>query len=96
MPGVRPPPGARGEGRRNRAPAAAPPPQNGAELPTLERSAHREFTDAEIAEWDARVDAWAEQRGSRLAAEQATEIQPWGYAVEVDGALVWTDDPVLE
>src|SRR5690606_30732860 len=70
--------------------------QNGADPPTLERSAHREFTDAEIAEWDARVDAWAEQRGIRLAAEQAAEIQPWGYAVEVDGALVWTDDLVLE
>lgn len=70
--------------------------QNGAELPTLERSSHREFTDAEIAAWDARVDAWAEARGVHLVAEAAAEIQPWGYAVEVDGALVWTDDLVLE
>lgn len=70
--------------------------QNGAELPTLERSAHRELTDAEIAAWDARVDAWAERRGVRLVAEPAAEIKPWGYAVEVDGALVWTDDLVLE
>ena len=70
--------------------------QNGAELPTLERSSHREFAEAEIAAWDARVDAWAEARGIRLADEPAPEIQPWGYAVEIDGALVWTDDLVLE
>jgi hypothetical protein len=70
--------------------------QTGAELPTPERSSHREFTDAEIAAWDARVDAWAEAHGCRLAEEPAPEIQPWGYGVEIDGALVWTDDLVLE
>ena len=44
----------------------------------------------------ARVDEWAEARGFRLAEEPAPEIQPWGYAVEIDGALVWTDDLVLD
>lgn len=70
--------------------------QTGAELPSVERSSHQEFTDAEIAAWDARVDAWAEARGFRLADEPTQEIQPWGYAVEIDGAIVWTDDLVLE
>ncbi|MQA92849.1 MAG: hypothetical protein GEU90_21935 [Gemmatimonas sp.] len=70
--------------------------QNGAGLPTLERSEHREFSDAEISAWDARVDAWAEVHGVSLADEPSAEIQPWGYAVEIDGALVWTDDLVLD
>jgi hypothetical protein len=70
--------------------------QTGAELPTPERSAHREFSDEDIAAWDARVDAWAEAHGFCLAEEPAPEIQPWGYAVEIAGALVWTDDLVLE
>lgn len=65
------------------------------ELPRPERPEHREMTDAEIAIWDARVDAWVEAHGLSLAEEPAPEIQPWGYAVEVDGAMVWTDDLVL-
>src|SRR5690606_22421275 len=39
----------------------------GIPLPEPERSEHREFSDEEIARWDARVDAWAEARGVRLA-----------------------------
>lgn len=70
--------------------------QYGAELPTVERSSHRELSDAQIARWDAQVDAWAEAHGSSLAEEPAKEIQPWGYALEIDGALVWTDDLVLD
>ena len=27
---------------------------------------------------------------------QPDGFQPWGYALEIDGALVWTDDLVLE
>ena len=34
--------------------------------------------------------------GFHLAEDPAPEIQPWGYAVEIDGALVWTDDLVLD
>jgi hypothetical protein len=67
--------------------------RDGVVLPKPERSGHRELSDAQIAAWDARVDAWAAARGFSLAAEPATEIQPWGYAMEVEGALVWTDDP---
>ena len=37
--------------------------QCGAELPTPERSSHRELSDAEIARWDAQVDGWAEAHG---------------------------------
>ena len=70
--------------------------QNGAELPAVERSSHQELSEDEITAWDARVDAWADARGCRLADEAAAEIQPWGYAMEIDGALVWTDDLVLE
>ena len=57
-----------------------------------ERPKHREASDAEIGRWDARVDAWAEAHGVRLADEPAPEIHPWGYAMEIAGALVWTDD----
>ena len=64
----------------------------GVELPEPERSLHREFSDAEIRRWDARVDAWAEAHGQSLADAPAAEIQPWGYAMEIEGALVWTDD----
>jgi hypothetical protein len=64
----------------------------GVELPEPERSVHREFSDAEIRRWDARVDAWAEAHGAHLQDEPAPEIQPWGYAVRIEGALVWTDD----
>jgi hypothetical protein len=56
----------------------------------------RELSDAEIARWDAQVDAWAAARGVSLVPEPAPEIQPWGYAVEIEGALVWTDDLVLD
>lgn len=66
------------------------------ELPQPEGSAHREMTDAEIASWDARVDAWVEAHGLSFREEPAAEIQPWGYCVEVDGARVWTDDVVLD
>ncbi|CAN5238240.1 hypothetical protein BH24GEM2_BH24GEM2_06430 [soil metagenome] len=62
------------------------------ELPEPQRSVHREFSDAEIRRWDARVDAWAEAHGVHLAEEPAPEIQPWGYAMRIEGALVWTDD----
>lgn len=65
-------------------------------LPAMEGSAHREMTDAEIARWDARVDAWVEAHGLSLREEPAAEIQPWGYYVEVDGARVWTDVVVLD
>ena len=37
------------------------------------------------------MDAWAKAHGFRLADGPAPEIQPWGYAVEIDGTLVWTD-----
>ncbi len=53
---------------------------------------HREFSDAEIRRWDARVDAWVAAHGGSLQDEAAPEIQPWGYAVRIEGALVWTDD----
>lgn len=64
----------------------------GVELPEPERSGHRELSDAEIARWDARVDAWAEAHGASLADEPAPEIHAWGYWMEIDGARVWTDD----
>ncbi len=64
----------------------------GTEPPPPERSEHRAATDAEIERWDARVDAWAEAHGRTLADETAPELQPWGYAMEIAGALVWTDD----
>ena len=64
-------------------------------LPKPERSGHRELSDAEIARWDARVEAWAEAHGIRLADDPAAEIRPWGYWVEIDGVRVWTDDLVL-
>jgi hypothetical protein len=67
--------------------------QYGAVLPKPERSEHRELSDAEIARWDARVDAWAEAHGLSLAGEPTPEIRPWDYAVVIEGALVWTDDP---
>lgn len=67
--------------------------RDGVALPEPERSMHRELTEAEIAAWDARVDRWAAARGVSLAPEPAEEIRPWGWALEVDGALVWTDDP---
>ena len=70
--------------------------QSGVELPEPERSSHREFTETEITHWNAQVDAWAEARGVRLAEEPAQEIRPWGYAMDIDGALVWTDDLVLD
>ena len=62
------------------------------ELPQPEGSVHRELSDAEIARWDARVEAWARAQGVSLAEQPAPEIQPWGYAMEIDGVLVWTDD----
>lgn len=46
---------------------------HGVELPQPERSTHQELTDAEIAEWDAKVDAWARKRGVNLAAEPTPE-----------------------
>lgn len=64
----------------------------GTHLPPLEGSAHRELSAAEIARWDAQVDAWARVHGSSLAEEPDQDIQPWGYWMEVDGAMVWTDD----
>jgi hypothetical protein len=64
-------------------------------LPKPERSGHREMSEAEIAGWDARVDAWAAAHGLSLQDEPAPEIRPWGFWLEVDGARVWTDDPVL-
>jgi len=64
----------------------------GVELPEPERSVHRDFSDAEIRRWDARVDAWVAAHGGSLQDEPAPEIQPWGYAVRIEGALVWTDD----
>ena len=67
--------------------------RDGVDLPEPEHSLHRELSDAEIARWDARVDAWAEAHGLSLADEPAPEILPWGYAVQIDGATVWTDDP---
>ena len=69
--------------------------QTGVELPKPDRSVHRELSDAEIARWDARVDAWAAAHGRTLADEPAPEIRPWGYAMEIEGATVWTDDLVL-
>ncbi len=66
--------------------------QTGVELPEAEVSHHREFSDAEIVRWDRRVDAWAEAHGASLAEAPAAEIQPWGYGMEIEGALVWTDD----
>jgi hypothetical protein len=38
------------------------------------------------------VDAWVAAHGGSLQDEPAPEIQPWGYAVRIEGALVWTDD----
>lgn len=64
----------------------------GTPLPKPERSEHREMTDAEIARWDARVDAWAKARGVSLADEPTPELRPWGYWMEIAGARVWTDD----
>jgi hypothetical protein len=61
-------------------------------LPEPERTEHRDISDAEIARWDARVDAWAKAHGFSLADEPTPEIQPWGHWVEIDGARVWTDD----
>lgn len=69
---------------------------HGARLPRPERPMHREMTEAEIARWDARVDAWAAAHGLRFREEPTAEIQPWGYYVDVDGARVWTDDVVLD
>ena len=46
--------------------------RDGVELPEPEQSGHRELSDAEIARWDARVDAWAEARGFSLADEPAS------------------------
>jgi hypothetical protein len=66
--------------------------RDGVELPAPERSLHQELTEAQIAAWDARVEAWAAARGFSLALEPAAEIRPWGYAMEIEGALVWTDD----
>ncbi|HUE97070.1 MAG TPA: hypothetical protein VMN39_10440 [Longimicrobiaceae bacterium] len=65
---------------------------HGIPLPKPERSEHRELSDDEIAGWDARVDAWAEERGVRLADDPAPEIQPWGYVMDVAGARIRTDD----
>jgi hypothetical protein len=64
----------------------------GVELPEPERSTHRELSDAEIARWDAQVDAWAKAHGLSLADEPEPELQPWGYSMEIAGAMVWTDD----
>jgi hypothetical protein len=61
-------------------------------LPKPERSGHRELGDAEIARWDARVDAWAAARGVSIREEPAAEIRPWGFWMEVDEVRVWTDD----
>ena len=63
----------------------------GIELPEPERSTHRELTDAEIARWDRQVDTWAKARGVSLADEPAPDLQPWGYWMEIAGAMVWTD-----
>jgi hypothetical protein len=70
--------------------------QKGLELPTLERPSHQELSDEAIAQWDARVDAWAEAQGFAFEDEAPAEIRPWGYGMEVEGALVWTDDLLLE
>jgi hypothetical protein len=64
----------------------------GIELPDPEKSMHREFSDAEVARWDSRVDRWAEAHGVSLSDEPAPELHPWGYWLEIDGAMVWTDD----
>lgn len=69
---------------------------HGTPLPEPELSRHRELSDAEIARWDARVDAWAAAHGMSLAEGTAPEIRPWGYAMEVEGATVWTDDLLLD
>lgn len=66
----------------------------GIDLPQPERSEHREMSDAEIARWDAHVDAWAKARGVRLTDEPAPDLQPWGFWMEIAGAMVWTDDIV--
>lgn len=67
--------------------------RDGVEPAEPEHSRHRELTDAEIAAWDARVDAWAAARDFSMAPEPAPELRPWGYALEIEGAIVWTDDP---
>jgi hypothetical protein len=64
----------------------------GLDLPELDRSEHRELSDAEIERWDARVDEWAKARGTSLVDEPAPELRPWGYWMQIDGAMVWTDD----
>lgn len=66
--------------------------RDGVELPRPERSGHREFSEAEIAAWDARVDAWAAAHGDILAAGPAPELRPWGFWLDIDGVRVWTDD----
>jgi hypothetical protein len=64
----------------------------GVELPEPERSTHREMLDTEIARWDARVDRWAKAHGGSLDDEPAPDLHPWGYWMEIEGAMVWTDD----
>ena len=64
----------------------------GADLPEPERPQHRAASVAEIERWDARVDDWAEAHGRCLTDPPSPEIRPWGYAMEIAGALVWTDD----
>lgn len=64
----------------------------GSPLPELEGSGHRELSDSEIAAWDAQVDAWAEAHGVSLVNEPVPDIHPWGYFMEIDGAMLWTDD----
>jgi hypothetical protein len=66
----------------------------GIDLPLPERSEHRELSDAKIARWDARVDAWAKAQGVRLTDEPAPDLQRWGFWMEIAGAMVWTDDVV--
>jgi hypothetical protein len=63
-------------------------------LPTPERSVHREFSDDEMAQWDARVNHWAEAHGANLTDTPAPALRPWGYWMEIDGARVWTDDMI--
>ncbi len=59
----------------------------------MDPATYQELTDAWIERWDARVDRWAAERGVSLADRPASELRPWGYAMEVEGALVWTDEP---
>jgi hypothetical protein len=64
----------------------------GIDLPEPERSEHREMSDAEIARWDAQVDTWAKAGGVTLHDQPAPQLRPYGFWMEIAGAMVWTDD----